>query len=54
MNEDRKKSDPSVHEHSPPDATPDKYVARLESEVEFLRGQITVKDMQLGKLPFCH
>jgi hypothetical protein len=32
--------------------TPDepRYVARLESEVEFLRGQITVKDTQIGEL----
>ena len=27
-----------------------RYVARLESEVEFLRGQITVKDTQIGEL----
>jgi hypothetical protein len=33
-------------------ANPDelRYVARLESEVEFLRGQITVKDTQIGEL----
>jgi hypothetical protein len=27
-----------------------RYVARLESEVEFLRGQVTVKDTQIGEL----
>lgn len=31
-------------------ATDDRYVTRLESEVEFLRGQITVKDTQIGEL----
>jgi hypothetical protein len=32
------------------DAANDRYVARLESEVEFLRDQITVKDTQIGEL----
>jgi hypothetical protein len=32
------------------DAADERYVARLESEVEFLRGQITVKDTQIGEL----
>jgi hypothetical protein len=27
-----------------------RYIARLESEVEFLRGQVTVKDGQIGEL----
>ena len=27
-----------------------RYVARLESEVEFLRGQVAVKDTQIGEL----
>jgi|SRR5579864_3298107 len=33
-------------------ASPDdtRYVARLESEVEFLRGQVVVKDKQIGEL----
>jgi hypothetical protein len=31
-------------------AADDKYVVRLEGEVEFLRGQIAVKDTQIGEL----
>jgi hypothetical protein len=31
-------------------ATPDRYVERLEGEVEFLRGQITTKDLQIREL----
>jgi hypothetical protein len=33
-----------------PAATDDRYVARLESEIEFLRGQITTKDLQIKEL----
>jgi hypothetical protein len=33
-----------------PAATPDRYVERLEDEVEFLRGQITTKDLQIREL----
>lgn len=32
------------------DATNDRFVARLESEVEFLRGQISTKDLQIKEL----
>jgi hypothetical protein len=32
------------------DAANDKYVARLEGEVEFLRGQISTKDLQISEL----
>ena len=32
------------------DAAETRYVVRLESEVEFLRGQVTVKDKQIGEL----
>jgi hypothetical protein len=31
-------------------ATDDRYVARLEGEVDFLRGQITTKDLQIKEL----
>ena len=31
-------------------ATDDRYVARLEGEVDFLRGQITTKDLQIREL----
>jgi hypothetical protein len=43
-------------EPTPPDdrprqaATDDRYVARLEGEVDFLRGQITTKDLQIREL----
>jgi hypothetical protein len=41
-------------EQSRPDATvrapDDRYVARLEGEVEFLRGQITTKDVQIKEM----
>jgi hypothetical protein len=33
-----------------PDAANDRYVARLEGEVEFLRGQISTKDLQISEL----
>lgn len=33
-----------------PDAANDRYVARLEGEVEFLRGQVTTKDLQIKEL----
>jgi hypothetical protein len=32
------------------DAADDRYVARLEGEVEFLRGQISTKDLQISEL----
>jgi hypothetical protein len=35
---------------SRPDAADDRYVARLEGEVEFLRGQISTKDLQISEL----
>ena len=31
-------------------ATDDRYVARLEGEVDFLRGQISTKDLQIKEL----
>ncbi len=41
-------TEPSVSQ--PVAASEDRFVARLESEVEFLRGQITVKDGQIKEL----
>lgn len=52
---------PNINETVPPaavtgpdmsrqDAANDRYVARLEGEVEFLRGQISTKDLQIGEL----
>jgi hypothetical protein len=37
-------------DQSLPDAANDRYVARLEGEVEFLRGQISTKDLQISEL----
>ena len=52
--DDPKSNRPATTDDKPrPAATgPDesRYAARLESEVEFLRGQITVKDTQIGEL----
>jgi hypothetical protein len=41
-----------IEEVRPVTTNPDesRYVVRLESKVEFLRGQITVKDTQIGEL----
>lgn len=41
---------PTSPDLSRQDATETRYVARLEGEVEFLRGQIAVKDTQIGEL----
>lgn len=41
---------PTSRDLSRQDAAETRYVARLESEVEFLRGQVTVKDTQIGEL----
>jgi hypothetical protein len=46
---------PPVADATSPDpsrqaATDDRYVARLEGEVDFLRGQITTKDLQIKEL----
>src|SRR6266404_849759 len=41
---------PTSPDLSRQDAAEVRYVVRLESEVEFLRGQITVKDTQIGEL----
>ena len=41
---------PTSPDVSRPAATSDRYVARLEGEVEFLRGQITTKDLQIKEL----
>ncbi len=53
LDDPTKVSHPTPDDRSRPDATsPDesRYVARLEGEVEFLRGQIAVKDTQIGEL----
>lgn len=41
---------PTSPDLSRQDAAETRYVARLEGEVEFLRGQVTVKDTQIGEL----
>jgi hypothetical protein len=41
---------PTSPDLSRQDAANDKYVARLEGEVEFLRGQISTKDLQISEL----
>jgi hypothetical protein len=41
---------PTSPDLSRQDAAEERYVVRLESEVEFLRGQIAVKDTQIGEL----
>ena len=51
--DDQQRQAPTLPDQSRPAATPpdtDRYVSRLESENEFLRGQVVVKDGQIKEL----